>query len=596
MSFTGFQDLVLRSTGEMARAAEAHQLSSQRHAQEAAERLASAQATALSVVRDALVKELSDLTTTSAALRGELTASAQHARQEQAQQFVDFRDQIQSSLTHFHDELVAVSGHLRRDAADQQERAERSSRESASALAEAQRSASTELQGAVSTRLAELVQQNDTARAELAVAQKAARDEQASALAALRAGQDERLAALTSVLSADQEVARRELKESIATLSSANEAKLEQMRSTVQEKLDATLGERLDSSFKLVTGQLESVHKGLGEMQNLAQGVGSLQRTLTNVKTRGAWAELQLEVLLVDLLTTEQFERQHRINPESSELVDFAVRLPGGQDGVPVWLGIDSKFPMDVYERFQAAWEGSDPVALKVATKALVDRVKAEASSISSKYVNPPHTTDFAVMYLPTEGLFAEVVRQPGLVHDLRTQHRIVVAGPTTLTALLGSLSMGFRTLAIQQRSGEVWKVLGQVKAEFEKSGLVWEKLVKQLDTASRTASSAGTRHRSIERRLRDVQTLPLDGAVIPAQIGHDLDKELAAAQDWEELDELVEASGLDDGVQDERSAGDIRSWARANGYVVGERGRLSDGIRAAYEEAQFRDEVLADD
>jgi DNA recombination protein RmuC len=435
----------------------------------------------------------------------------ENLRSSQATELTALRTELQQALQEYQQRVTAAVDAMRVAADEHQQKTAEAARVATRDLAASQRTSLAELTTSVSERLTDLLTRNDAARQELAAGVKTARQEQTDSLVRMQRTQDDRLTVLTTALTSQQQQARREVTESLKTLSASNEAKLEQMRATVQEKLDATLGERLDASFKQVSERLESVHKGLGEMQTLAQGVGSLQRTLTNVKTRGAWAELQLESLLIDLLTPDQYERQCRVSPDSSELVDFAVRLPGGDAGSPLWLAIDSKFPMDVYERFQAAWEASDPEAIRTAIKALTDRVKAEALSISSKYVKPPHTTDFAVMYLPTEGLFAEVVRQPGLIHDLRTRHKIIVAGPTTLTALLGSMSMGFRTLAIQKRSSEAWDVLTLVKSEFEKSGRVWERVVKQLDTASRTATEAGVRHRSIERKLRAVETAPLE-------------------------------------------------------------------------------------
>ena len=366
----------------------------------------------------------------------------------------------------------------------------------------------------------------DAARAEQTSGLAQARSEQSTAISLLKRSQDDRLKELTTSLAREQERARTELSTALQSLRKDNTDKLEQMRATVQEKLDATLGERLDSSFKQVSDRLESVHKGLGEMQNLAQGVGSLQRTLTNVRTRGEWGELALEALLRDILSPEQYARQHRMNPQSTEMVDFAIKMPGG-DGGAVWLGVDSKFPADVYDRLQSALEAADADAIKRCGKALEDRLLAEAASISKKYVCPPHTTDFAVMYLPTEGLFAEVVRRPGLAHDLRLKFKVVVAGPTTLTALLGSLSMGFRSLAIQKRSSEAWEVLGQVKTEFEKSAGVWEKVSKQLETAGRTVHDAGVRERAISRRLRSVEAAPLEQSVAEAlSAAGDVDEE----------------------------------------------------------------------
>ncbi len=286
-----------------------------------------------------------------------------------------------------------------------------------------------------------------------------------------------------------------------------NETKLEQMRLTVDEKLQGTLEQRLGESFKQVSERLEQVHRGLGEMQTLANGVGDLKRVLTNVKTRGGWGEVQLGILLEDLLTVDQYARNVRIRPESAEIVEFAVRLPGKADDAPVFLPIDSKFPQDGYERLLAAQEAGDPQDVEKAAAALERAVRLQAKTICDKYIHPPHSTDFAILYLPTEGLFAEVIRRPGLCAEIQNAHRVMMTGPTTLSALLTSLQMGFRTLAIEQRSSEVWQILAAAKAEFRKYGDVWDRLGKQLQTAQNTVSMAGQRTRAIERKLRDVET-----------------------------------------------------------------------------------------
>jgi DNA recombination protein RmuC len=291
-----------------------------------------------------------------------------------------------------------------------------------------------------------------------------------------------------------------------------NEAKLEQMRATVDEKLQGTLETRLGESFKIVSERLEQVHKGLGEMQTLATGVGDLKRVLTNVKSRGGWGEVQLGMLLEDLLTAEQYAKNVRIRPDSGETVEFAVRLPGKGDGVPLFLPIDAKFPQEDYDRLLSAHESGLPDEVEKSALALERAVRAQAKSICEKYVHPPHSTDFAIMYLPTEGLFAEVARRPGLCSDIQATHRVMLTGPTTLAALLTSLQMGFRTLAIEKRSSEVWQVLGAAKAEFRKYGEVWNKLERQLETAKKTVEEAGRRTRAVERTLRDVETIEQTG------------------------------------------------------------------------------------
>lgn len=301
---------------------------------------------------------------------------------------------------------------------------------------------------------------------------------------------------------------RRTLEERLEALRADNEKKLEQMRATVEEKLQSTLEKRLGESFKQVSDRLESVHRGLGEMQVLAAGVGDLKKVLSNVKDRGGWAEMQLGGLLDDKLARDQYVVNARIDPASKDLVEFAVRLPGQEDGRDVLLPIDAKFPKEDYERLVAAWESGDAVAATAALDALDRALDLEAKKIGEKYVKPPYSTDFAILYLPTEGLFAEAMRRPGLAQRVQQKYRVTIAGPTTLSALLTSLQMGFRTLAIQKRSSEVWEILAAAKAEFEKYALVWERLAKQLETAQNTARDAGTRTRVLAKKLRSVESL----------------------------------------------------------------------------------------
>ncbi|MET0327231.1 MAG: DNA recombination protein RmuC [Luteimonas sp.] len=303
---------------------------------------------------------------------------------------------------------------------------------------------------------------------------------------------------------------RTTLEQQLQRLQADNAAKLEQMRATVDEKLQTTLNTRLDASFKLVSERLEQVQRGLGEMQQLATGVGDLKRVLTNVKDRGGWGEVQLENILEQTLTAEQYGRSVRVKPDSSETVDFAIRLPGrGDADAVVWLPVDAKFPREDYERLIDAQEKGDADAVKTSAAQLERAIRVQAKSISDKYVCPPHTTDFAVMFLPTEGLYAEVIRRAGLVDLLQREHRMVVAGPTTFTALLNSLQMGFRTLAIEKRSSEVWQVLGAVKSEFGKFAGILEKAEKQISTVGKSLGEASRKTRTIERRLRGVETLP---------------------------------------------------------------------------------------
>jgi DNA recombination protein RmuC len=353
----------------------------------------------------------------------------------------------------------------------------------------------------------ELRQSRDGVRDEL-------RSSRESAAAELRATREESLKAhaeLRRELDGKLERVRLVLDERVRELQAANERKLDEMRRTVDEQLQSTLEKRLGESFKLVSDRLDAVHKGLGEMQTLAAGVGDLKRVLTNVKARGTWAEVQLGALLEQVLTTAQFGRNVAVRPGASERVEFAVRLPGPRD-VPdavVWLPIDSKFPQEDWLRLQDAADRADAEAVQGAADALARAVRTAARDIAAKYVAPPHTTDFGIMFLATEGLYAEVLRQPALVDELQRTHRVVVAGPTTLVAILNSLRMGFQTLAIEQRASEVWRVLGAVKTEFGKFGEVLGRVQRQLETASRTIEQTGVRTRALERRLREVEELP---------------------------------------------------------------------------------------
>lgn len=327
---------------------------------------------------------------------------------------------------------------------------------------------------------------------------------------------------------------REALTQSLEAVRKDNETKLEAMRATVEEKLQGTLEQRLGESFKLVSERLEQVHKGLGEMQSLATGVGDLKRVLTNVKSRGGWGEVQLGILLEDMLQPEQYAQNVRIKPDSGETVEFAVRLPGKGEGPPVFLPIDAKFPQEDYERLLAAQDAGGAEEVEKAGGALERAIRAEAKRICEKYVCPPHSTDFAIMYLPTEGLFAEVIRRPGLCSDIQSKHRVMMTGPTTLAALLSSLQMGFRTLAIEKRSSEVWQVLSAAKTEFRKYGEVWDKIGRQLDSAKKTVDEAGRRTRAVERKLRDVETLEV-GVGVDDVLG------LSAPGTFEADDEVLE-------------------------------------------------------
>ena len=303
---------------------------------------------------------------------------------------------------------------------------------------------------------------------------------------------------------------RETLEKQLAQLQSTNAAKLDEMRATVDEKLQATLQTRLGESFKQVADRLEQVHKGLGEMQTLAQGVGDLKHLLTNVKTRGIFGEAQLAALLEQVFVPDQYAAQTATRPGSKNVVDFAIKLPGkSDDGQPLWLPIDAKFPNEDYERLLDAQGRADVLAAEAAGKALELRIRLEAKSIAEKYIEPPFTTDFAILFLPTEGLYAEVLRRPGLMEALQRDHRITLAGPTTLLAMLSSLQMGFRTLALEKRSSEVWQVLGAVKTEFGKFGDVLARVKTQAQTVLNTIDSAEQRGRAMDRALRKVDALP---------------------------------------------------------------------------------------
>ncbi len=342
-----------------------------------------------------------------------------------------------------------------------------------------------------------------------------------------------RLTQLGEAQARSGEALRGKVEEQLTGLRRENEAKLEVMRATVDEKLQGTLEKRLGESFKQVSERLEAVHQGLGEMQTLASGVGDLKRVLTNVKTRGGWGEIQLGTLLDQILVPSQYAA-NALTGEGRERVEFAIRLPGRDEGAEVLLPIDAKFPVEDFERLQAAAEAADQTALAEAGRALEARIRQCARDISTKYINPPVTTDFAILFLPTEGLYAEVIRRTGLCDELQRAHRVTIAGPTTLTALLNSLQMGFRTLAIQQRSSEVWQVLGAVKTEFGRFGPVLEKVKKKLQEASNSIEEVGRRERAIQRRIRDVEALP--SMETAALLGH------AAPLDEDDADDTGDA------------------------------------------------------
>ena len=355
-------------------------------------------------------------------------------------------------------------------------------------------------------------------REEVTAAQKNANDTVIQVIGEMNKSQRDSLAAIEQRLMGLSETnetrlggLRDTLDSKMKALQESNDRKLDQMRQTVDEKLQSTLEKRLGESFKIVSDRLEAVQRGLGEMQNLATGVGDLKRVLTNVKARGTWGEVQLGAILEQLLTPDQYEKNVKVRPSSGEVVEFAIRLPGtgSEADSNVWLPIDAKFPQEDYQRLVQASEAADANAVEQSLKALTRAIENSARDISEKYIEPPATTDFAILFLPTEGLYAEALRQPGLLEKLQDTYRVVVAGPTTLSAILNSLRMGFRTLAIEKRSSEVWQVLAAVKTEFGKFGDVLDKVKRQLETASGTIDETGVRTRAMERKLREVEALP---------------------------------------------------------------------------------------
>jgi DNA recombination protein RmuC len=348
-----------------------------------------------------------------------------------------------------------------------------------------------------------------------------AREELSRSLATFGQGMSTQIASVAGLQNQQFESLRGTVEQRLEQIRIENADKLEQMRRTVDEKLHATLEQRLSESFKQVSERLELVHKGLGEMQSLAAGVGDLKKVLSNVKNRGVLGEVQLAALLEQMLTPDQYETNVATKPGSRERVEFAIRLPGRDSEGSVWLPLDAKFPTEDYQRLQEAQDAADPAAVEAAAKALEARIRLEARTIAEKYLAPPATTDFGLLYLPFEGLYAEVLRRPGLFEALQRDFRVTVCGPTTLSALLNSLQMGFRTLAIEKRSSEVWQVLGAVKSEFGRFGEVLARTKAQLQTVANSIDAAETRTRQIERKLKDVEALP--GAEVPPLLDRDL-------------------------------------------------------------------------
>ncbi len=339
---------------------------------------------------------------------------------------------------------------------------------------------------------------------------KDAREELNKSLVAFSETSAKRMSELTQSNEQKFDKLEEKIEARLKQMIDSNEQRLEQMRATVDEKLHSTLEKRLGESFKLVSDRLEAVREGLGEMRNLAVGVGDLKKVLTNVKTRGTWGEIQLENLIDQILTPEQYAKNIATKPGSSERVEFAVKMPGrGSKEDSCWLPIDAKFPMEDYQRLLNAQDAGDLALIDEASKALENRIKGEAKTIYEKYIDPPNTTDVALLFLPVEGLFAEILRKPGLFEKIQNDYKVIITGPTNLTAILNSLQMGFRTLAIEKRSSEVWTLLGAVKTEFGKFGEILDKTQKKLEEASRTIEDASKKTRTIQRKLRDVQELP---------------------------------------------------------------------------------------
>jgi DNA recombination protein RmuC len=336
-------------------------------------------------------------------------------------------------------------------------------------------------------------------------------------------GNQSALERIRSTFDTRVEELRQSLDARVKEMQDGNERKLEEMRQTVDEKLQGTLEKRLGESFKFVSDRLEMVHKGLGEMQSLATGVGDLKRIFSNVKVRGTWAEVQVAGILEQMLTPEQWSKNVNVKDGSLERVEYAIRLPGAKDEPNgcVWIPIDSKFPTEDYARLQTAAEAGDPIAVQGATEALLRAMRAAAKDIHEKYVNPPATTDYAIMFLATEGLYAEALREPQFAEEIQQKYRVVIAGPTTLSAIVSSLRLGFQSLVVEQRAAEVWRVLGAVKTEFGKFGGVLDKVHRQLNTVTRTIEETGTRTRVMERKLRSVEQMdPVESATILALPG----------------------------------------------------------------------------
>jgi DNA recombination protein RmuC len=428
-------------------------------------------------------------------LRDELGRSAQGTRQE-----------LVSTLANFQQTLTGAQSNVARLQSDQIDNFRIQ-------LVAMQQAVSEALQSAASLQAT----QSAASREAQDMSLKRFSDAMSEQLRALSEGNERRLGEVRTVV-----------EQRLTSLQQGNEQKLEQMRATVDEKLHATLEQRLGESFKLVADRLDKVHTGLGEMQVLAKDVGSLNRVLNNVKTRGIFGEVQLAGLLEQVFTPDQYAKNVETVPGTNARVEFAIRLPGQRiDGVPLWLPIDAKFPREDYERLLDAQDKADAPNAELAGKAIERRLVAEAKTIRDKYVSPPHTTDFGILFVPTEGLYAEALRRPGLLESMQREHRVMLCGPTTLLATLNSLQMGFRTLALEKRSVEVWEVLGAVKTEFGKFGEVLAKTKKKLDEASNNISQAEVRARVMARELRTVEALPEARAKLVLPLPEDMTLDL---------------------------------------------------------------------
>jgi DNA recombination protein RmuC len=348
-------------------------------------------------------------------------------------------------------------------------------------------------------------------RNETAVSEKRLREELSNSFKGFGDSVDKRMSELVNAQNKNMDKVREVVEKKLDFLQKDNSEKLEKMRATVDEKLHATLEKRFGESFKVVSDRLEAVHKGLGEMQSLAVGVGDLKKVLSNVKSRGTWGEAQLGNLIEEILTPDQYEKNVKTKKTSRESVEFAIKLPGNDDNLKqVWLPIDAKFPLEDYQRLVEAQEQGNLVLIEELSKALEARIKSEAKDIRDKYLEPPYTTDFGILFVPIESLYAEVLRRPGLFEQIRRELRVIVAGPTTTQVILNSLQMGFKTLTIQKRSSEVWNLLSVVKSEFDKFSDLLEKTHKKIQEAGNTIEAAVTKTRTIEKKLNNVQNISI--------------------------------------------------------------------------------------